>query len=125
MNQRYGVIVIFRFVYVLGGSTGGGTGDGGSSQPATGRIMLSNLQIFSQFVTSLIRMSSEMMYIGMGQVVFPAEEVADLSPSPPATRAAMYITEMGLWRPQTGPGDPRPVPTSSCNACMTCLYCLK
>ena len=35
-------------------------------------IMLSNLQIFSQFVTSLHRMSSEMMSIGMGRVVFPA-----------------------------------------------------
>ena len=40
-------------------------------------IMLSNLQILSQFVTSLHRMSSEMMSIGMGQVVFPADEVAD------------------------------------------------
>ena len=32
-------------------------------------IMLSNLQILSQFVTSLHRMSSEMMSIGMGRVV--------------------------------------------------------
>ena len=59
-------------------------------------IMLSNLQILSQFVTSLHRMSSEMMSIGMGQVVFPAEEVADLSPAPRATRAAKYMTAMGL-----------------------------
>ena len=38
-------------------------------------IMLSNLQILSQFVTSLHRMSSEMLSIGMGREVFPAEEI--------------------------------------------------
>ena len=34
-------------------------------------IMLSNLQILSQFATSLSRMSSEMMDLGIGQTVFP------------------------------------------------------
>ena len=86
-------------------------------------IMLSNLQILSQFVTSLHRMSSEMLSIGMGRVVFPAEEIADLFPAPRATRAAMYMAPMGLWRPQMGPGDPGPVPASSYNACMNCRYC--
>ena len=51
-------------------------------------IMLSNLQIISQFVTSLHRMSSEMTTIGMGRVVFPAEEIAELSTAPRAPRAA-------------------------------------
>ena len=37
-------------------------------------IMLSNLQILSQFVTSLHRMSSEILNLGMGRVVFPSEE---------------------------------------------------
>ena len=86
-------------------------------------IMLSNLQIISQFVTSLHRMSSEMMSIGMGRVVFPAEAIADLSSAPRAQRAAKYMAAMGLWRPQTGPGDPGPVLASSCTACMTCEYC--
>ena len=36
-------------------------------------IMLSNIQILSQFVTSLHIMLSEMMSIGMGRLVFPAE----------------------------------------------------
>ena len=61
-------------------------------------IMLSNLQILSQFVTSLHRMSSEMLSIGMGRVVFPTEEIADLSPTPRVTRAASYMAAMGLWR---------------------------
>ena len=51
-------------------------------------IMLSNLQIISKFVTSLHRMSSEMMSIGMGRVVFPAEEIAALSTAPRAPRGA-------------------------------------
>ena len=45
-------------------------------------IMLSNLQILSQFATSLHRMSSEMMDLGIGQMVFPHDEVAGLSPAP-------------------------------------------
>ena len=86
-------------------------------------VLLSNLQILSQFVKSLHRMSSEMIFIGMGRVVFPAEEIAALSPAPRAPRATKYMAVMGLWRPQTGPGDPGPVPASSCNACMNCRYC--
>ena len=86
-------------------------------------IMLSNLQILSQFVTSLHRMSSEMLALGIGRVVFPAEEVAALSTTPRAPRAAEYMAAMGLWRPQAGSGDPGPVPASSCNTCMNCRYC--
>ena len=72
-------------------------------------LMLSNLQIqiLSQFVTSMHRMSTEMMTLGMGHVVFPSEEVAALSTTPRAPRAAKYMAVMGLWRPQTGQGDPR------------------
>ena len=70
-------------------------------QRDAGLIML-NLQILAQFVTSLHRMSSEMMSIGVGHVVFPSDDVADLSITP------------------TGTGDPGPVPTSSC---MRCEYC--
>ena len=86
-------------------------------------LMLSNLQILSQFVTSMHRMSTKMMTLGMGHVVFPSEEVAALSTTPRAPRAAKYMAAMGLWRPQTGPGDPGPLPASSCNACINCRYC--
>ena len=75
-------------------------------------LMLPNL---SQFVTSLHRISSEMMSIGIGRVVFPAEEIADFCTAPTAPRAAKYIAAMGLCRRQMGPGDPGPVPASSCN----------
>ena len=41
-----------------------------------------NLQILCQFVTSLQRMSSEVLSLALGQVVFPSQEVAALSPAP-------------------------------------------
>ena len=85
-------------------------------------LMMSNLQILSQFVMSLHRMSLEMMSIGIGCVVFPANEISDLSTAPRAPQAIKYMAAMGLWHPQTGPGDPGPVPASSCNTCM-CQYC--
>ena len=86
-------------------------------------IMLSNLQVLSQFATSLHHISSELMVLGIGWMVFPQAEVADLSPAPQAARAAKYMSAMGLWRPPTGPGVPGPVPALSCRSCMTCEYC--
>ena len=71
-------------------------------------IMLSNLQILSQFMTSLHRMSSEMMSIGMGQVVFPAVEVADLSPAPRSTRQWVCGAHGRVW---VIPGQCRPRPS--------------
>ena len=70
-------------------------------------LMMSNIQILAKFVTSLGRMSSEMMSVG--HVVFPAEEVAKLSMTPRAQRAAKYMAAMGLWRPPSGPGAPGPL----------------
>ena len=86
-------------------------------------LMISNLQILAQFVTALHRMSSEMMSIGVGHVVFLAEEIAKLSMTPRAQRAAKYMAAMGLWHPLWGPGAPGPVPTSSCASCVRCEYC--
>ena len=86
-------------------------------------IMLSNLQILSQFATSLSRMSSEMMDLGIGQMVSPHDEVAGLSPAPRAARADKYMSDMGLWRPQTGQTDSGPVPASTWRSCMSCGCC--
>ena len=86
-------------------------------------FMMSNLQILGQFVTSLHRMSAEMLSIGVDHVVFPVEEVDRLSVMPMAQRAAKYMTAMGLWRPPSGPGAPGPLPTSTCTSCMNCEYC--
>ena len=45
-------------------------------------FMMSNLQILAQFVTSLNRMSSEMLCISVDHVVIPVEEVERLSVMP-------------------------------------------
>ena len=71
-------------------------------------VMLSNLQILSQFAMALRRMSFSMMPLGIGQSLFPR---------------ASYMSAMGLWRPQMGPGDAGPLPVSSCRSCMNCTYC--
>ena len=68
-------------------------------------LMSSNLQILSQFVTSLHRMSSEMMSLGLGHVVFPSQ-VTDLSTAPRAPRATKYMASMGLWRCRPRPATP-------------------
>ena len=65
-------------------------------------VMLSNLQILSQFATALHRMSFSIMALGIGQSLFPGAEVDDLSPAPQAARASLYMSAMGLWHPQRG-----------------------
>ena len=47
-------------------------------------VMLSNLQILSQFAMALNRMSFSMMALGLDQSVFPGAEVEALSPAPRA-----------------------------------------
>ena len=68
-------------------------------------LMMSNLQILAQFVTALHRMSSEMMLIGVGHVVFPTEDVADLSMTPRAS--AQVHDSNGPLAPSVGSGCSR------------------
>ena len=86
-------------------------------------VMLSNLQILSQFAMAMNRMSFSMMALGLGRSLFPRVEVDALAPAPRAVRAASYISAMGLWHPQNIPNVPGPVPASSCHSCMNCKYC--
>ena len=84
-------------------------------------VMLSNLQILSQFAMALNRMSFSMMALGLERSLFPGAEVDALAPAPHAQRAAPYMSAMGLWHPQENPTAPRPVPTPSCNLCKYCF----
>ena len=86
-------------------------------------LMMSNIQVLGQFVTSLNRMSSEAMRLVFGQEQNPSEAIQSVAPSPRARRAAHYMTAMGLWRPPGGTGAPGPLPTSSCNDGMLCDNC--
>ena len=86
-------------------------------------LITSNLQVLGQFVTSLNRMSSEVMRLAFGTEVFPSVTVDAVSPVPREQCAAHYMAEMGLWRLLGGPGAPGPLPMSSCNKCMKCSEC--
>ena len=81
-------------------------------------LILSNLQVLGQFVTSLNRMSSEVMRVAFYHEPFPTEAVQSMAPTHLVRRAAM-----GIWRPLSTPGVPGPIPLSSCNACMICSDC--
>ena len=86
-------------------------------------LILSNLQVLGQFVTSLNRMSSEVMRVAFDHKPFPTEAVQSVAQSHRVRRAAHYMAAMGLWRPPSIPGVPGPLPSSSCNACMMCQDC--
>ena len=86
-------------------------------------VMLSNLQILSQFAMAMNRMSFSMMALGLGRSLFPKAEVNDLAPAPRAVRAASYMSAMGLWHPQKISDVPGPVSVSSYHSCMSGKYC--
>ena len=86
-------------------------------------LILSNLQVLGQFVTSLNRMSSEVMRLAFANEPFPTEAIQSVAPSHRVCRAAHYMSAMGLWRLPSTQGVPGPLPSSSCNACMMCSDC--
>ena len=67
-------------------------------------LLMTNLQILAQFLTSLNRMSSEMLNIGVDHVVFPLEEVERLSMIPRAQRAGQILGSDGPVAPSIGTG---------------------
>ena len=86
-------------------------------------LMMTNLQIMSQFVTSLNQMSSEVLRLALGREQFPADAMQAVLPSSRVRRAAHYMAAMGWWRPTDSPGIPRPLSESSCNDCTMCMNC--
>ena len=89
-------------------------------QHDTGLIM-SNIQVLGQFVTSLNRMASEVMRVAFDREPFPLETVQYVTPSHCVRQVAHYMAAMGLWHPPSNPGVPGPLSSSSCNVCMSCL----
>ena len=66
---------------------------------------------------------SEVMQVAFDREPFPLEAVPYVTPSHRVRRAAHYMAAMGLWRPPNNPGVPGPLPSSSCNAFMSCSDC--
>ena len=70
-------------------------------------LVMSNIQVIGQFVTSFNRMSLEVMRVAFDWGPFSYYRLAT----------------MGLWRPPCTQGVHGPLPSSSCNACMSCSDC--
>ena len=114
-------------------------------------LIMTNVQVMAQFVTSLNRTASEVMRMVYDKEPFPTDAVQFVTPVRRVRRVAHYMTAMGLWRPTSGPvlrakrvmseasyerseyksaggtggavSPPRPIPVSSCNSCMSCEDC--
>ena len=86
-------------------------------------LIMTNVQVMSQFVTSLNRTASEVMQMVYDKEPFPTDAVQFVTPGRRVRCAAHYMAAMGLWRPTSGPVFPGPIPVSSCNSCMSCEDC--
>ena len=86
-------------------------------------LIMTNVQVMAQFVTSLNRTASEVMRMIYDKEPFPTDAVQFVTPGRRVRRAAHYMAAMGLWRPTSGPVFPGPIPVSSCNSCMSCEDC--
>ena len=83
-------------------------------------LIMSNIQVLGQFVTSLNCMSSEVMWVAFDREPLPSDAVQYVTPSHRIRRAAHY---MALWRPPSTQGVHGLLPSSSCNMCMSCSDC--
>ena len=79
-------------------------------------LILSNMQVLN-------RMSSEVMRVSFDQEPFPSDAVQNVALAHHFRRVAHYMATMRLWRPPSTQGIHRPLPSSSCNACMSCTDC--
>ena len=86
-------------------------------------LILSNVQVLQQFVTSLNRTSSEVMRVVFGREPFPVDAMQQVVSSFRVRWAAHYMATMGLWRPPSTQGIRGPLPSATCNACMSCSDC--
>ena len=86
-------------------------------------LIMTNVQVMSQFVTSLNRTASKVMRTVYAREPFPTDAVQFVTLGRRVRRAAHYMAAMGLWRPASAPVFPGPISVSSCNSCMACEDC--
>ena len=102
-------------------------------------LMASNLSVLNQYVTSLHRMSIEVIQLVFGHGFFPSGAVDDAGRVPRVHRAtdtlchgytvprvhhaATQMAVMGLWRPLIGPGGPGLLTIFLCNDCAGFTEC--
>ena len=93
------------------------------SQSHDASLIMTNVQVMTQFVTSINRTASEVMRTVYARKPFSTNAVDFVTPGCRVRRAAHYMVAMGLWRPTSAPVFPGPISVSSCNSCMACEDC--
>ena len=86
-------------------------------------LILSNVQVLQQLVTSLNRTSSDVLLAVHGRQPFPSSAIQQVMPTYRVRRAAHYMMAMGWWRPPVDTGIRVPLPSAACNACTSCQDC--
>ena len=86
-------------------------------------LILSNVQVLQQLVTSLCQTSTDVLLAVHGRQPFPSSAVQQVMPSYGVRRAAHYMMAMGLWRPPVDTGIRTPMSSVTCNACTSCQDC--
>ena len=86
-------------------------------------LVLSNVQVLQQLVTSMCRTSSDVLLAVHGRQAFPSSAVQQVIPSYRVRRASHYMMAMGLWRPPVETVIRTPMSSVACNACTSCQDC--
>ena len=86
-------------------------------------LVLSNVQVMQQLVTSMCRTSSDVLLAVHRRQPFPSSAVQQVMPSYRVRRAAYYMMAMGLWRPPVETVIRTPMSSVACNACTSCQDC--
>ena len=84
-------------------------------------LMASNLTVLA--VTSLHRMSTEVMQLVFGRGFFPSGAIDDAAPIPHVHHTSTQMAAMGLWRPPIspeGPGLDTAHHDEDCSGCTEC-----
>ena len=86
-------------------------------------LVLSNVQVLQQLVTSMCRTSSDLLLAAHGRQPFPSSAIQQAMPSYGVLRVAHYMMAMGLWRPPVETFSRTPMSSLACNACTSCQDC--
>ena len=86
-------------------------------------LVLSNVQVLQQLVTSMCQTSSDVLLAVHGRQAFPSNAVQQVMPSHRVRCASHYMMTMGLWRPPVETVIRTPMSSVACNACTSCHDC--
>ena len=86
-------------------------------------LVLSNIQVPQQLVTSMGRTASDVLLAVHGRQAFPSSALQQVIPSHRVRRASHYMSAMGLWRPPVETVSRTTMSSVACSACISCQDC--